>query len=74
MIDDLPILKWKHGNYELQLQVSHIYMFGWKCYVITKAKYKKQLQTVMENDPHGNMCVIISEEDLVMHVDRYCVG
>ena len=35
MIDELPIIKWNDGNYELHS--NHLYIFGSKCYIITKA-------------------------------------
>jgi len=37
----VPIIEWNDENYKLHL--ADLYIFGSKCYIITKAEYKKQL-------------------------------
>ena len=42
LIDNLPIVTWNDGNYELH--PKDLFIFGSKIYSVTKAEAKKQLQ------------------------------
>jgi hypothetical protein len=72
MIDTLPIVKWNDGNYEFQSK--DLLIFGSKMYIITKAEYKKQLQTRTEKDPRDYIGLTISDDELPDHVDGFFVG
>ena len=71
-IDNLPIVKWCDGNYELH--TKDLFIFGSKVYSVTKAEAKKQLQARTEKDPRDYIGITIDEDELPQHVDGYFVG
>ena len=72
LIDNLPIVKWCDGNYELH--AKDLFIFGSKVYSVTKAEAKKQLQARTEKDPHDYIGITIDEGELPQHIDGYFVG
>ena len=73
MISDVPIVKWHDGNYELDA-ARDLVIFGSKCYIITKADVKKQLQMRTEKDPRRYIGNTVDESVLPPHCDGYFVG
>ena len=71
-IDDLPIVKWCDGNYELH--TKDLFIFGSKVYSVTKVEAKKQLQARTEKDPRDYIGMTIDKDELPRHVDGYFVG
>ena len=61
-IDNLPIVKWHDGNYELN--AKDLYIVGSKVYSITNAEFKKQLQARTEKDPRDYIGLTITEDQL----------
>ena len=72
-INGVPIVKWHNGNYELDA-ARDLVSFGSKCYIITKADVKKQLQMRTEKDPQKYMGIMVDENVLPEHCDGYFVG
>ena len=72
MIKNIPIVKWMDGNYEIDSK--DLLIFGSKCYIVTKADVKKQLQMRSEKDPRDYLEVTVDEDDLPQHCDGYLVG
>ena len=71
-IDNLPIVKWCDGNYELH--TKDLFIFGAKIYSVTKVEAKKQLQARTEMDSRDYIDITIGKDELPQHVDGYCVG
>ena len=71
-INGVPIVKWRDGNYELNA-ARDLAIFGSKCYIITKADVKKQLQMRTEKDPQKYMCITVDGSVMPEHCNRYFV-
>ena len=65
-IKGLPIVKWHGRNYEIDSS-RDILIFGSKCYIITKADVKKQLQMRNEKDLRDYMYITLDEKDVPKH-------
>ena len=73
MIDDMPIVKWYDGNYEVK--ASDLHLFGSKVYCVKNAEHKKQLQPRTEKDPRDYIGLTVDEDELGdKHVDGFLVG
>ena len=68
-IDNLPIVKWCDGNYELH--TKDLFIFSSKVCSVTKVEAKKQLQARTEKDPRDYIGITIDEDELPQHVDGY---
>ena len=72
MIQNLPIVLWYDGNYEMKAR--DIFIFGSKLYAITKLEAKKQLQARTEKDPRDYIGITVDPEDVHPVADGYFVG
>ena len=65
MINDVPIVKWHDGNYELDA-ARDLVIFGSKCYIITKDFGEKQ-QNIIPIHPEFDDDLVPAHYDAYLH-------
>ena len=72
LIDNCPILLWEPTRKCINL--SKLFIFGSKTYIVTENALKKQLAPRTLKDPRDYIGITVSKNALHQHFDRYFVG